>query len=263
MPLSRFSAALASLVATVAIPATTRARARPLFEPTDLEMEDAGTVELDLQIGAVRGPGAWRAVLPDFELDVGLSPNLEIDVDGAYSIEGPTNGPFSFDHSAPDSLWPSFKLGIHDRRDELAGRGWTLGLQAGPKLPIASGASGVGIESLGLLGRSIRRVQVVLNLGGFVDPAPMRGSPRPIGIEGGLDLAVHLDNVDRVTLTGEIGGVGFLSADPNQLMATAGVSWSICGDFGVSVAALWGLLSGTDRYGLLLGLSPKLRAFGG
>jgi hypothetical protein len=251
------------MVAAMAMPAAVRARPRPLFEPTDLELEDVGMVEVDLQIGAVRGQGAWRAVLPDFELDVGLLPNLEIDVDGAYAIEGPTNGPFSFDHSAPDSLWPSLKLGIHDWRDELADRAWTVGLQAGPKLPIASGASGIGFESLGLLGRSVRRVHAVLNIGGFVDPAPAQGSARPVGIEAGLDLDVHLDDVDRLSMTGEIGGVRFLSSDADQLLATAGVSWSVTPAFDLSVAALWGFLSGSDRYGLLLGLSPKLRVFGG
>src|SRR5437868_15205334 len=99
---------IALAVALVAsLPTVALARAtRPLFEPTDLELEDAGVTEIDLQMGAVRSPGPWRVVVPDFELDLGILPWLELDLDGAYAIEGPTTGPFSFDHAAPDSLWP-------------------------------------------------------------------------------------------------------------------------------------------------------------
>jgi hypothetical protein len=80
---------LACLAVAVLGPTPAWARpARPLFEPTDLEMEEAGVTEVDLQLGAVRGPpgSPWRAVLPDFELDLGLLPNLELDLDGAYAI---------------------------------------------------------------------------------------------------------------------------------------------------------------------------------
>src|SRR3954468_1791496 len=80
-------------------------RVRPLFEPTDLELEDSGTVEADLQLGVVRGEEASRLVFPDLELDVGVTRDLEIDLDGAYAIEAAPGGSFSFDRAAPDSLW--------------------------------------------------------------------------------------------------------------------------------------------------------------
>src|SRR5690349_10275820 len=77
---------------------------RRLFEPTDLELERPGVLELDLQAGLVRGPDAFRLSIPDAELDVGLLPDLEIDLDGAFALEGPDGGALSFDHLAPDNL---------------------------------------------------------------------------------------------------------------------------------------------------------------
>lgn len=255
--------ALVSFLVMVAVclPAEVRARSRPLFEPTDLELEETGVVEMDFQLGAVRSQGPWRAVLPDFEFDFGVLPNLELDLDGSYAIEGPTTGPFSFDHAAPDSLWPSIKWGLYDNHDPGSDRAWALGVQAGPKLPIASGSRGVGAESLLLIGRYIRRLHTVLNLGGFVDPATAAGAARPVGIEVGLDVDLDLDDVNRFSFTGEISGVRFVSSDPNQLLATAGLAWSVTHSLEVSLVGMYGFLEGNDRYGLLLGVSPKVRLF--
>src|SRR4051812_32257065 len=47
------------LSASVFLERTAAARHRPLFEPTDLEMEDCGTMEVDLQFGLVRGREPW------------------------------------------------------------------------------------------------------------------------------------------------------------------------------------------------------------
>jgi hypothetical protein len=55
----------------------------------------------------------------------------------------------------------------------------------------------------------------------------------------------------------------FLSSDPNQLLATAGLKWNAGPMLEVTLIGLWGFLAGSDRYGLLVGLSPKLRLFGG
>src|SRR3954452_14768285 len=140
---------------------------RPLFEPTDLELEDTGVAELDVQLGTLRSAGGpARVVVPDFELDVGLLRNLELDIDGAYAIEGPAAGPFAFDHAAPDNLWVGLKVGLYDYGDDdrnvngapAAGApgsdAFSLGVQVGPKLPVISGSHGVGGEVLALLGYS-------------------------------------------------------------------------------------------------------------
>jgi len=250
-------------VALWGAPSPVRARAvRPLFEPNDLELEDPGVTELDLQLGGIRSQGPWRAVLPDFELDFGLLPWLELDLDGAYAIEGPTAGPFSFDHAAPDSLWPSLKIGIYDDHDEQTKRSGALGAQVGPKVPVATGSHGVGVEALLLLGYMYDHLHTVLNAGAFVDPAPDPVSGRPVGIELGLDLDLDLDDIDRFSVTGEVSGVAFVSDDPGQLLATAGFTWSVTRSLDLSIVGLWGFLAGSDRYGALLGVSPKFRLFG-
>ena len=255
---------VAALAVACGLPSSlTHARAiRPLFEPTDLELEDTGVTEVDLQLGAIRSQGPWRVVLPDFEVDVGLLPWLELDLDGAYAIEGPTMGPFSFDHAAPDSLWPSVKLGFYDDHDGQTGRSGAFGVQVGPKVPVAAGSHGVGVESLLLFGYVYHHLHTVLNTGGFIDPAPDPASGRPIGIELGLDIDLDLDDIDRFSLTGEFSGVAFVSDDPGQLLATAGLTWSVTKSLDLSVVGLWGFLAGSDRYGALLGVSPKFRFLG-
>jgi hypothetical protein len=216
----------------------------PRFEPTDLELEDAGTAELDLQLGAVRGQDAWRTVIPDFELDLGVSSTVEIDLDGAYALDGDRN-------QLPDDLWPSVKLGIAERH------AWAIGVQAGPKLPVAPDSHGVGIEGLALFGHVAGRLQVVLDVGALVDPHT-GSSARPAGGEAGLDVEIEL--VPHAwSVLGELGGVHYVSADPDQLDATAGVQYSPTPHIDLSLVVLVGLASGSDRYGVLFGISPKLR----
>ena len=237
------------------------ARTRPLFEPTDLELEETGILEIDLQLGGVRSPGPWRLVVPDFELDLGILPNLELDLDGAYAIEGPASGPFALDHAAPDSLWPSLKIGIFDWIDDQAHSSWAVGVQAGPKIPIQRGSHGIGAEALALVGHAMARTHVVLNTGVFIDPAPDASNGRPAGLEIGLDLQRELGTDGRFSLQGELSGVWFRSDDPRQLLATAGATWSVTPTLDLSVIALAGIFAGSDRYGLLLGVSPKFHLF--
>ena len=239
-------------------PVWARRGVRPLFEPTDLELEKTGTVDIDVQLGAIQGQGPARVVVPDFEIDVGLLPNLELDLDGAYAIEGPAAGPFSFDHAAPDSLWLGAKVGLYDWTNDDAHQSWALGLQLGPKFPTASGAHGVGGEALLLIGHTRGATHLVLNAGVFADPHPDATSGRPVGLELGLDLERDLDATGRFSITGELSGVRFVSSDPAQLLATAGLTFSANENLDLSLVALVGFLEGSDRYGALLGISPKL-----
>src|SRR5207237_2029682 len=140
---------------------------RPRVEATDLELEKTGTLDIDVQTGVIRSRGPARVVIPDFELDFGILPNLELDIDGAYALEGPATGPFSFDHAAPDSLWIAAKIGLWDSRDEATDTAWAAGVQLGPKLPVGNGQSGMGAEALLLLGRVIHHAHFILNMGGF------------------------------------------------------------------------------------------------
>jgi hypothetical protein len=233
------------------------ARQRPLFEPTDLEMERPGVIDIDLQLGAVRGPSSWRLVVPDVEIDVGLLPNVELDIDGAYAIEGPGDGQFSFDHPAPENLWLAAKLGLFDWRQVGASSAWALGLQLGPKLPVANDAHGIGYEALLIGGRTWGESHLVFNLGALLDPGPAISSKRPAGIEGGIDVNLRFGS-SPLSLTGEIGSVHFVSPDPDQLHATAGLTWAASEQLDLSLVGLVGFLPGTDRSGVLLGVSPKL-----
>jgi hypothetical protein len=241
--------------------ASARTGVRPLFEPTDLEMEKPGTLEADVQLGMIRGRGPWRVVIPDFEVDFGILSNLELDLDGAYAIEGPSRGPFAFDHAAPDSLWLSAKLGLLDWRDEEADITWATGVQAGPKLPVARKAHGVGIETLWLVGFTAGRTALVLNTGAFYDPSPDRRTPRPVGLEVGVDVEHGIGANGRFSLKGEVAAVYFLSPDPHQLASTFGPAWRPYPDLELSLVGLVGYLGGGDRYGLLLGVAPKLHLF--
>ncbi len=236
-------------------------RARPLFEPTDLELEDPGVLELDMQFGMIRSRGPARIVVPDFELDVGLLRNVELDVDGAYAVEGPRSGPFRLDHAAPDSLWTAAKIGFYDARDPDAQTAFAFGVQVGPKLPVASGSHGLGMEALALVGTAIDRTHLVWNAGGFIDPDPDAMPGRPTGVELGLDMDLDLDAGDRFSASAGVSSVYFLSHDADQLLATAGVTWSPIDALDVSLVGLVGFLQGSDRYGVLLGISPKLRLF--
>jgi len=244
------------VVLLVAPVAFARTHVRRHFEPTDLELEEPGTTELDLETGFVRSQDAWRAVVPDFELDLGLTPWLELDVDGAYAIEGAPGKAFSFDHAAPDPLWPSLKIGVVDFVDEAASRTYAIGAQLGPKLPTFPGGHGLGVEGLLLGGVGQGATQFSFNLGGFVDPAPGLGSPRPIGVESGVTWDQDLDAAGHYSLSTDLSGVVFASHDPAQLQAAFGPVVEATSWLDLSLTGLFGFLPGSDRYGVMFGFSP-------
>lgn len=178
------------------------------FEPTDLQLQDEGTLEIDSQMGYTEGDTAGRLVIPDLEISLGITSNVQIEVDTAYAIEGPQVGRFSLDHPAPDNLWLSSKVMFADVRDTAKDSAWSVGAQLGPKVPLALGARGAGYEAIALLARTVHRAHVVLNFGGFVDPTEDAfHRRRPIALEGGLDLAVDLDRKGTWTILGELGGL--------------------------------------------------------
>ena len=74
------------MVLLLAPMAFARTHVRRHFEPTDLELEEPGTTELDLETGFARSQDAWRAVAPDYELDLGLGFMISdiLQVDGTF-----------------------------------------------------------------------------------------------------------------------------------------------------------------------------------
>lgn len=222
------------------------------FEPTDLELEDPGVVDLDVQLGTFRGTPR-RAFVTDFELDLGLAANVELGIDGTVAWVG--DGRLQ---RAWDPLWISSKLGLIDSRDPIAQTAWALGLQIGPRLALDR-PRGLGYEGLVLLGRTVRSTTLVLNAG-FLADARTADAPHAMALEVGADLTHAISPAWSVL--GELSLQRFFTSDPHHLEATLGLArtsrW-----IDVSVIGLVGLLSPGDRFGVLVGLSPKLRLFGG
>jgi hypothetical protein len=233
--------------------------ARQHFEPTDLSLQDPGLLEADLQLGGARSAGPWRAVLPDAEINLGLAPNVEIDLDFAFGLEGASDRPFTFDHAVADNIWLATKIGVWSRRDEAARTAWALGVQLGPRLPVAPGARGLGYEALLLIGRNVRGTHLVLNTGALIDPGVEVARKRPIGVELGLDLAQDLDSQGAFSLLAEIGGLHYFTSDPDQFQVSVGLQWSPSDVLDLSLTGLVGLPPGSDRYAILLGVSPRVR----
>lgn len=230
---------------------------RRRFEPTDLELQPAGVLELDTQVSFTEGETAGRVIVPDFEASIGLAPNVQFEIDGAYAVEGPPVGRFSFDHPAPDNLWVSSKLGLADFRDDDNVGSWALGLQLGPKIPLANQARGDGFEAVFLVGRKLPHAQLVLDLGGFVDPSSDGSLRRTTALEAGLDLSVDLDRDGLFALLGELGAMRFFSGDKPQSHVTCGLQWSPSPMLDVSLLGLVGFFSAGDRAGILLGVTPR------
>lgn len=233
---------------------------RRFFQPTSLEVEEPGMLELDLQFEFIRGADAYRLGLPDFELDIGVFQSLEIDLDGAFSLQDSPGETRSFDQVNADNLWLAGKVPIVRLDDDTAERSWNLGgaLQLGPKFPTAPDTFGVGVEGLALLGLQYGGAEISLNAGGFADPE-VHGGHRPIAFETGIDASYDLDAGGTWSLTGSIGAVHFFSDDPDQLTFTAGVAFDPTPWLEVSLMGLAGTLPGGDRYGVVVGFTPSFR----
>jgi len=242
-------------------PSATPAAAAPvrrLFEPTDLEFEEPGVLQLNLQFGPVRGQRATRLSVPDFELDLGLTQAIELDVDGEYALGGSDSGAFALNRQTPDNLWPGLKLGLGTIEDHAHDMAWAAGLQLGPKLPLARNAQGTGFEGIILLGCRWHDSHLILNIGGRRDPAAP-GAAHPSGAELGLDLDYPIDRSGQWSVIGQLGAITYTSPDADQLTTAAGVAWQPSPALQLSLIAVYGWLGGGDRYGILLGVAPRFR----
>lgn len=258
---ARYCATLAFVCVCAQLGVAHARRVRPVFEPTDLELEAPGVLEADLQLGLTRAEeGQARFVVPDFELDFGVLPFLELDLDGAYALEGSPARGFSLNHPAPDSLWLAAKIGIYDWRDAALGTAFAIGAQLGPKLPVPS-VHGIGVEALVLIGTKFRHLEAVWNIGSFADPVMRGESTRQRGMELGVDVDLDVAGNDTWTINLGLSSVRFWSHDAHQLLAAAGVTWSATQAVDLSVLGVLGLMHGGDRYGVLLGVAPKLSLF--
>jgi len=248
--------ALCTLLFGLAIPSSAAALVhRRHFEPDDLELDPVGILDLDFQAGPLRGDsaGKTRLLLPDFELGLGLTPELELNVSGAFSMNENRGEPH---HLSADPLWLASKLGLLDVRDD-GGNTWAAGIELGPRLPVLD-AGGIGFGALALFGVTHRAVSLVLNAGCLIDPGANRSAEHPTALVFGLDLNAPLDTQSTWSLQAELSTAHYLSPDPEELAATLGATYAVSPRLDVSLTALGGILPNTDHAGLLLGVSPEL-----
>jgi hypothetical protein len=245
----------ALIVALLAITSSASAAARRRhFEPDDLELEEPGTLDLDLQVGPLLGDagGKNRVLLPDFEVGLGLLPNVQLEVDGTFSLD-------EFDgvrrRLTGDPLWIATKLGLFDEQDD-SGNVWALGLELGPRVPTID-AAGIGYGAVALLGFSRRGLHLVMNAGAIIDPGATLSAEHSESVVLGLDLDAELDQRKKWSLQSELGGAYYFSSDPNELAFTLGTTYAVTPKLDVSATGLLGFLPNTDRAGLLLGVSPQ------
>jgi hypothetical protein len=239
----------------ISLDAQAARRHRHHFEPTDLELDDPGTLELDLQMGASHGngPAGNRLFLPDFEADLGLFQNVELDIDGAFTLN-------QFDQKTRswggDSLWVASKLSLFDLRGPDRPVALAGGLQLGPRFPTI-GARGIGYGALALLGIVHERIHVVGNFGVFIDPGPEIAHGQAKSVLAGVDLDLDLDAHARYSLLAELGVAHYWSADPDEVSATTGAAVEVSPRLELSIVTLVGFLPGQDRVAILVGASPR------
>jgi len=223
------------------------------FEPDDLELEQPGVLDFDLQLGPVLGssPSGNHVLLPDFEIGLGLTRNVELDVSGTFTLDR-ENGQR---HVTGDALWIATKLGLFDSHDDQ-GNAWAFGLELGPRFPTLD-AAGLGYGALGLLGFTHRGIAFVLNAGTLIDPGAGLSQEHPSSLVFGLDLNAELDQRGQWSLQSELGVAHYLSSDPDELAFTLGATYAVSRRLDISLTALSGWLPNTDHAGLLLGVSPQ------
>jgi len=245
------------VVAILTLASTAEAqRVRRRFEPTDLRLTPQGVAEIDLQGGYLHGSPSDHVFAPDVEASLGISSRAELEIDTTYGFE---DGKPMF----LDDTWTSLRVGIVDIRAEGAAEAaWAAGIQAGPKLPTAPSSRTLGAEWLVIAGRNVGRYHVFFQIGGLLDPKDLdAGGARPYGLEGGVDLDLDLDDVDRWSVKAELGGVRFFSPHADQIHATGGVAYKPIDWLELSLVAVGGILKSGDKYGLLFGASPSFKAF--
>ena len=258
-PLARTTRALLpALILLVTSPAAARLRHRvPAFEPTDLDLESPLTLEFGLQFGAVFRDGEpnTRLFVPDFELDLGLTDRVELDVDGGLSFDQ-ENGKFTL---AGDNLWTSTKLGFIAKKDPLdPERVWALGAQLGPRLPTAPNSVGTGFGAVLLGARMAAPWHVIVNFGSILEPRDRTVRERSVALLGGIDLDYDLDAANRWSLLVETGAGYSLGPDPNDVHATLGLDLAATDWLDLSLSGFYGFLPGGDRYGVFFGVTPKV-----
>ena len=224
------------------------------FEPDDLELENPGVLDLDVQAGPVLGDATIRnhLLLPDFEIGLGLTREVELDVSGAFYFDR-VGGQR---HTSGDALWVATKLGLYDDSD-VPGDAWAVGVELGPRFPTVH-SGGVGYGALGLVGYTHGRLTWVLNAGTLIDPGASISDQHSSSLVCGVDFNADFSPRSRWSVQSELGAAYYFSPDPHELSAALGATYAVTPRLDLSLTALGGFLRHTDHAALLLGVSPQV-----
>jgi hypothetical protein len=244
--------ALCSLVTAVALLSPSRAQARRLFrarfEVDTLEVEKPGKLAFDAQLGSVYGDGAdgSRLILPDFEIDLGITNWLELDIDTGFSYVDIDNRKRKW---VGQPIWTALRFDLYSEQNEATGRNFGVGVQAGPRLPNLRYLGGVGFAGLVLFGGGTRTFHVVANLGGTADVE------QALAFNYGISAGYEFDS--KVSIVGQVAGVYYFRRDTDQLLLLFGVARAITDDLELELLALAGPVHDGDRLGLLVGMTYR------
>jgi hypothetical protein len=239
------------LLAVLSLPQRAEARRffRARFEPDTLELQQPGNLEIDWQMGGLYGDGVdgSRAIIPDLELDLGLTDWLEVDIDGAFSLTQ-LGGPHT--QIGGDPLWTSLRFELLNVDDD-EGDEFGIGLQVGPRFRTFDNAKGVGLGSLLLIGGGSKRLHAVANIGAFLD------RDQAYAIAFGGDLEYDLERKHKWSLQAQLAGAHYFGDthgddDPDQIFILAGFGAQVSESLELSMLLLTGPFARGDRIGALV-----------
>ncbi|HVM98005.1 MAG TPA: hypothetical protein VMT89_16540, partial [Candidatus Acidoferrales bacterium] len=72
------------------------ARVLRRFVPGDLEFEEPGVLALDNSVGFLSSQDGKRISIPDFEYSLGVTSNLELDLEGEFAMAKSGSNVFTF-----------------------------------------------------------------------------------------------------------------------------------------------------------------------
>jgi hypothetical protein len=207
-------------------------------------------------VGVTSGDGAAgnRIVLPDFEVDLGLTSRVELSIDGAFSVDH-----YDGDEQRQlqgEALWTGVKLGLLDFRDPDTQTGFAVGAQIGPRFATV-GSSGVGYGALGLLGYKGMAMHSTANLGYFIDPGPRALGAHSRSAVLGLDFAMDLDERSEWSLLASMAFAYYVTDEPTEWLVSLGTAVDASKAWNFHLVALGGILPGEDRLGIFFGATPR------
>lgn len=244
--------ALCASIAATGLLSPSRAEARRLFrarfEVDTLEVEKPGKLAFDAQLGSVYGDGAdgSRLILPDFEVDLGITRWLELDVDTGYSY---INVGSERREWVGQPIWTALRFDLYSKRNEVTGNNFGVGVQAGPRLPNLRNLGGVGFSGLVLFGGGTRKFHIVANLGSTAD------IEQALAFNYGVSAGYEFDS--KVSIVGQVAGVYYFQRDTDQLLLLVGVSRALTEELEIELLALGGPVYDGDRIGLLVGMTYR------